>query len=357
MAAIAVTYTFTNGTTSDGTQVSQNFTDLVNGLGDGTKDIAVNAISTVGNATFNGNTIIGNATGDDVTIGGSLAATLNIKTTNAFDIGTSAIGLRAFYFGANSKTAKIVASASQSADWTFTLPIGGGTAGYYLQTNGSGTTTWAAFTPPTSQIFTTGSGTYTTPANVKYITVIAAGGGGGGGGSGTAATAGAGGTGGNTTLGVTMVVANGSTGGGVAGGSGAGGAGGSASIGAAATGIALSGGRGGNLFLGLAGGDNLGSPGAPTPLGGFSGQTTVAGQSGVTNTGAGGSGAGVAGALYVGAGGGAGGYVMCTVSSPAATYAYAVGTGGTAGTSGTGASKFAGGPGANGYLAIFEYYQ
>jgi len=125
MAAIAVTYTFTNGTTSDGTQVSQNFTDLVNGLGDGTKDIAVNAISTVGNTTFNGNTIIGNATGDDVTIGGSLAATLNIKTTNAFDIGTSAIGLRAFYFGANSKTAKIVASASQSADWTFTLPIGG----------------------------------------------------------------------------------------------------------------------------------------------------------------------------------------------------------------------------------------
>jgi hypothetical protein len=75
MAGPSVTYTFTNGTTADGTQVSQNFTDLINGLTDGTKDLNINALTAAGTATLNGNIILGNAIGDTVTVNGVFAGT------------------------------------------------------------------------------------------------------------------------------------------------------------------------------------------------------------------------------------------------------------------------------------------
>lgn len=123
MAAIAVTYTFSNGTTADASQVNQNFTDIINGLSDGTKDISVSAGTFAGNVSVSGNTTLGNATSDDVTITGSIAATINLKTTNSYDIGTTTIGLRALYFGANSQTVNIKASASMSSTYTLTLPV------------------------------------------------------------------------------------------------------------------------------------------------------------------------------------------------------------------------------------------
>jgi hypothetical protein len=46
MANPTVTYTFVNGQTSDGPQVSQNFTDLISALTDGSKTITVSALST-----------------------------------------------------------------------------------------------------------------------------------------------------------------------------------------------------------------------------------------------------------------------------------------------------------------------
>ena len=56
------------------------------------------------------------------------------------------------------------------------------------------------FTQPTVQRFTSGSGTYTTPAGVKRITVEMCGGGGGGGSSSANANNTAGTSGGNTTF-------------------------------------------------------------------------------------------------------------------------------------------------------------
>jgi len=82
MANPSVTYTFTNGTTADGTQVSQNFTDLINGLTDGTKSLNIDAITAAGAATFNGNTIIGNSSGDTSTVN----ATMSFATTPKVDI-------------------------------------------------------------------------------------------------------------------------------------------------------------------------------------------------------------------------------------------------------------------------------
>jgi hypothetical protein len=75
MAGPSVTYTFVNGNVSDASQVNQNFTDLINGATDGTKDYNINALTCAGTATLNGNTIIGNAAGDTITTNGTFSGT------------------------------------------------------------------------------------------------------------------------------------------------------------------------------------------------------------------------------------------------------------------------------------------
>lgn len=142
MAAPSLTYTLTNGSTADATQVQQNFSDLLNGITDGTKDLSISALTCAGTATLNGHVNLGNSSADDLTITASLASTLPIKTTNTYDIGTSTIGLRALYLGANSQTVNIKGSSSMSATWTMTLPVNAGTNNYVLATNGSGVTSW-----------------------------------------------------------------------------------------------------------------------------------------------------------------------------------------------------------------------
>lgn len=355
MAAIAVTYTFSNSTTADATQVNQNFTDILNGLSDGSKDISVNAGTFAGNVSFSGNTTIGNATADDLTVTASLASSIPIKTTNSFDIGSSSLGLRALYFGANSQTVNIKGSASMSATWTLTLPVAAGTSGQLLRTNGSGTTSWVGSTP-TIQRFTSSSGTYTTPANVVYLRVKMIGGGGGGAGGGTTAI-GAGSTGVDTTFGSNTASAG--VGASNSGGS-PGGAGGATSVGTGTTVIAVSGGNGGsgsqNATLNA---DVLvGGQGADGAFGGGGGGGyNATGAAGKTNTGGGGGGGGMQSAAancFSGAGGGAGGYIEAIIVSPSATYAYAVGGGGGGGTAGTNGN--AGGAGGSGVIVVEEYY-
>ena len=216
-------------------------------------------------------------------------------------------------------------------------------------------TTITAPVNPTVQKFTSGSGTYTTPTGVQYIRVRMVGAGGGGGGGG--ATGGTGGTGGNTTFGTTLLVSNGGVGGVGVGGSG--GAGGTASLGSGPIGTALSGGYGQGApdTVGLTSSGFGGGIGAASFFGG-SGAASVNGQAGtagVTNTGAGGQGgAGTTSAIVPGAGGGAGGFVDAIISSPSATYSYAVGAAGTAGGAGTNGT--AGGLGGSGYIEVIEYY-
>src|SRR5262245_8072642 len=110
----------------------------------------------------------------------------------------------------------------------------------------------------TRQVFTSGSGTYTTPANCRALNVRMVGGGGGG----AASTTGAGGTGGNTTFGA--LTANGGSGGS------AGGSAGGAPGGASGGDINVSGGQGGggqnpgvtiNIFGGTGGQSMFGGAG------------------------------------------------------------------------------------------------
>jgi hypothetical protein len=231
-----------------------------------------------------------------------------------------------------------------------------GTSGQYLKSNGSSAPAFASFTAPTVQRFTSGSGTYTTPAGVLYIKVTVVGAGGGGGGSSTIASAngGNGGTGGNSTFGSTLLVGNG-------------GAGGGATVGLAGTGGGSSVSGPTQILSVFGGGGAMGSTSntAAVPayggVGGSSifggagiGATSGAGAGGMANTGGGGGGASNAQPQYGGSGGGAGGAAIGFIVSPSSSYAYAVGAAGSGGTAGTGGAV--GGLGGTGVVIVEEFY-
>lgn len=141
MAAISLTYTLTNGTTADASQVMQNFNDLVNGTSDGTKDFSINALTVAGTATLNGNVNLGNSSSDDLTVTASLASTIPVKTNTSYDIGSSTLGLRSIYVGGTSTfTTRIMSAAT--ASWTLTLPVTNGVNRSFLVDDGTGATSW-----------------------------------------------------------------------------------------------------------------------------------------------------------------------------------------------------------------------
>jgi hypothetical protein len=201
----------------------------------------------------------------------------------------------------------------------------------------------------TVQKFTSGSGTYTTPANCKNIYIKMCGGGGGGG---TTNNSGSGGSGGTTTFGTSLLTANGGSGSGYLAG-----AGGSATISSPASGFTLTGGQGGG---GMYPGTLVGAqyPGGYGGVNAFGGSASAIAQAGASGAGAANTGAGGSGAVtyinnqYAGAGGAAGGYLEAIIASPSATYSYAVGAGGTAGTGGA----QNGGAGGSGVIIVMEYY-
>lgn len=232
-----------------------------------------------------------------------------------------------------------------------------GTIGQILQSNGADIN-WVTPVLPTIQKFLSGSGTYTTPAGVKYINVKMVGGGGGGAGSGQSGQS-AGSAGADSTFGTSLLTAGAGGGGGIIGN--AGGIGGSATINSPAIGGGYTGGTGqGHGFNNVSNGCSmLGGSGAATIFGGSGGGATYAatGQSAKTNSGSGGGGGGTntnnAG-NYSGSGGGAAASIDAIINSPDATYAYAVGAAGAAGSAGTQGHN--GGAGGSGYIEVTEYY-
>lgn len=208
--------------------------------------------------------------------------------------------------------------------------------------------------------YTTGSGTYTTPANCTSIRVLAVGGGGGASGSGTSG-GGSGTAGSDTTFGSSLLVAGGGGGGTF---NGDGGAGGTSSLGSGPIGFAVTGSSGGGLsYVGNAGfqaGGVSGGPGGSTPYGGggASANYNAAGHSAGANSGGGGQGGGgepISGLNNtVGSGGGSGGWIDAIINSPAATYSYSVA--GTASGGSAGSNGYGGGNGGSGMIIIYESY-
>lgn len=217
--------------------------------------------------------------------------------------------------------------------------------------------TAARRTLPTKQVFTTGSGTYTTPANTLWLEITLVGGGSGGaGGNNAAATTAGGNTCWNTTGAACTTPLYSATGATATTGSTPGGGGGSAGSATCDwTAVGGSGSSGVNSISGSLSG--VGGLGGNSSLGG-GGAAIVAntGVAGAVNTGSGGGGGATtaSGTLTAGAGGSAGGTCHVIINTPAATYTYAVGAGG-AGTAG-GANGNAGAAGATGQIIVYEHY-
>tara|TARA_R110000824_G_scaffold3602_1_gene17057 strand:- start:481 stop:1323 length:843 start_codon:yes stop_codon:yes gene_type:complete len=218
-------------------------------------------------------------------------------------------------------------------------------AGKYLK-SGASAVSWATLGGShTTQVFTSGSGTYTTPTGCAAIRVRMVG---GGGGSGAAATNN-GTAGGNTTFSASSMQANG---------------GGLGTNGASSGGTGGTGGTGANGLINAKGNDG-GSGGDDTAAAGGTGGGSYfvgGGRSGTH-----GGGAGLAAGAYGGGGGapgstaglsnspgggGGGGYCERLISSPDATYTYAVGAAGSGGAAGTTAGQ----NGSAGLIIVEEWY-
>lgn len=139
----SVTYTFSNGTLADATQVNQDFTDVINGMSDGTKSMNISALTAGGTATLSGSVTLGGSSANTLAVTASLNSSIPISTTNSFDIGSDALGLRSIYLGSGSSAHSTrLIGASVSSAWTLTLPTTAGSARQRLETDGSGTTSW-----------------------------------------------------------------------------------------------------------------------------------------------------------------------------------------------------------------------
>jgi hypothetical protein len=354
MAGPSVTNTFANSTTADASQVNQNFTDLINGATDGTKDYSINALTCAGTATLNGNVNLGNASGDDLTITASLASTLNIKTTYSYDIGSSTIGLRKLYLGASDSSAHTLALqvGAVATSYTLTLPTAVAAANNsVIEFTTGGVGSFRQLKVPTVQLLTAGT-SYTAPSGVKWLRVRMVGGGAGGAGSGTAGGVTGIQNGGDTTWSDGTITAT--AGGGTAGTRGGnGGSGGAATLtgvtglavvgeqGDASTGVQnMPGGRGGRSFFPGAGGASAGAAASSNASGYGSGGT--------------GGGLGATAAAFTGAGGGAGAFLEFIVPAPA-NATIAIGAGGNGANAGT--SGFGGSNGLAGVIYVEEFYQ
>ena len=332
------------------------FAELNNLITSSEQNLDANVLEQIAKAVVNyvnsGNFYTENGVANSYT----LIGTGSFKTPTAYRNG---MVIRFITTNANTTTTPIINLAGLGAKNILkadgTAVIAGDISGY-VELRYNGTDFLLNKKNPSIQKFTSGSGTYTTPANALYLRVRQVGGGGGGGGSG--GNGGVGATGGNTTFGTSLLVANGGTGGATNGA--IGGSGGSASLGTGPIGTALSGGYGQAGFTSSAIGTNpCGGFGGSTAFGGAgsgaNGSTGGGGGSAINNTGAGGGGAGgTSTTTFAGAGGGAGGCINAIIESPSTTYAYTVGSGGAGGTAGTSGST--GGSGGTGYIEITEFY-
>ncbi len=224
-----------------------------------------------------------------------------------------------------------------------------------LESDGTSKWTMLKAANLSTQVFLSGSGTYTRPGNCTALRVRVQGGGGGGGGvGGTTGPTGA--TGGTSSFN-SITAIGGSGGTGATGGTqGVGGVGGTGGAGTAS--FRIVGGAGGVIFYpgtngytgGLGGGSHMG-PGTPA----FTAAAAATGNTPAANTGAGGGGAASPGNTAPAAGGGGGECFELHIASPAATYTYAVGAGGAGGI-GTGTGAATGGAGAAGIVIVEEFY-
>lgn len=288
-------------------------------------------------------------TGDDVILCDATSGAFTVTLYTA--VGNDGRKLVLKKTDSSSNAVTIDANSTETIDGSLTKSLNTVNESITITSDGSN---WIIqgrfFKRPTIQKFTSGSGTYTTPAGVAYIKVRMVGGGGGGSGGGTGGITGV--TGGNTTFDTLTCNAGFSAGQG-----GAGPVGGTATIGSGWTGTAQRGGGAVGTELASASNGSQGGCGGISPFGGNgSGSwSTATASSALANSGSGGGGGGSSTSTFSGQGGSAGGYIEAVNYTPSSSYSYSVGAGGGAGAGGTNGGT--GGNGGSGYIIVEEYYQ
>ena len=102
---------------------------------------------------------------DAATFGGAAAFTYD-KTTYTLGLGVASTTTGIFsLYNASSANPVNIKSGNNSATWSLTLPTSGGSANYFLQTDGLGNTTWAAAAAGTINTGTVGQITYYSGTN------------------------------------------------------------------------------------------------------------------------------------------------------------------------------------------------
>ena len=342
---------------------------------------AITILGTVATGTWQGTAVANAYVADDLTIsggtvngsviGGSSAAAGSFTTLTASSTGAASLdvggGINAgtgnvSLVGTDGKiegplsstiidnlsgvnlTALNAANLGSGTAPTARLGSGSASSSTFLRGDSSWVALASSALDPTTQVFTSGSGTYTTPDNCATIRIRLVGGGGGAG----AAATNAGAAGGNTTFAASTMQGTG---------------GGAGNHGASTGGTGGTGGAAANGLVNVRGSDGSGGGKDPAAPGGYGGASYFggAGAGGIYNqagvnaggVGSGGGGAGAtSGATNSSGGGGAGGYCERLVDDPDATYAYAVGAAGAGGAAGTDA----GGNGSAGLIVVEEYY-
>lgn len=104
MANITVTHTFVNGTPADATEVNTNFSDIIAGTSDGTKDFSISALTVAGTANFSGavnlngaTTTLGNAITDSIVFTGRVASDIDPITTATYSFGSTSVTWKDLY--------------------------------------------------------------------------------------------------------------------------------------------------------------------------------------------------------------------------------------------------------------------
>lgn len=115
MAIPSVTYTFTNSTVADATEVNTNFNNIISSLTDGTSDHSISTLTLAGALTANGNVTLGNASGDTMTVNATPtfvnATTFSSTTTfNGAPTFNAAVTVGAYDFTVNTDTFFVDAS-------------------------------------------------------------------------------------------------------------------------------------------------------------------------------------------------------------------------------------------------------